>query len=227
MRPYSHTAIRKLIPNSPSDDLSSIYLVIIHDLGLQPYQPIWQDMQQFTLERTDKTSDEIWVLEHLPVYTLGLNGKAEHLLNPSDIPVIKTDRGGQVTYHGPGQLVVYTLFDLNHLKLEIRQLVTLLEQAMITALAHFDIIATAKPEAPGVYVDGKKIGSIGIRIKKNCSYHGISLNNNMDLTPFNHINTCGFKDLQVTQLADFGVNISTAELAETVINAITTSLHYE
>ena len=192
---------------------------------MQPYQPIWQDMQQFTLDRTENTNDEIWVLEHLPVYTLGLNGKAEHLLNPGDIPIIKADRGGQVTYHGPGQLVVYTLLDLKRLKLGIRQLVTLLEQAMITALAQFDIIATAKPEAPGVYVDGKKIGSIGIRIKKNCSYHGICLNNNMDLTPFNHINTCGFKDLQVTQLADFGVNISTAELAETIINAITTSLH--
>lgn len=199
--------------------------MIIHDLGLQAYQPVWQDMQQFTLERTENTSDEIWVLEHLPVYTLGLNGKTEHLLNPGDIPVIKTDRGGQVTYHGPGQLVVYTLFDLKRLKLGIRQLVTLLEQAMITALAQFDISAIAKPEAPGVYVEGKKIGSIGIRIKRNCSYHGISLNNNMDLTPFNHINTCGFKDLQVTQLADYGVNMSTADLAEPVINAISTSLH--
>lgn len=182
-------------------------------------------MQQFTLERTENTSDEIWVLEHLPVYTLGLSGKAEHLLNPGAIPVIKTDRGGQVTYHGPGQLVVYTLFDLKRLKLGIRQLVTLLEQAMIAALAQYGIPAIAKPEAPGVYVEGKKIGSIGIRIKRNCSYHGISLNNNMDLTPYNHINTCGFKDLQVTQLADFGIKLSTAELAEPVINAITTSLH--
>ena len=181
-------------------------------------------MQQFTQKRTDETNDEVWILEHLPVYTLGLNGKTEHLLNPGDIPVIQCDRGGQVTYHGPGQLVVYTLLDIKRLKLGIRQLVTLLEQAMITTLAQFDIAAVAKPEAPGVYVNDKKIGSIGIRIKNNASYHGISLNNNMDLSPFNHINTCGFKDLRVTQLADFGVNISTADLAIPVVNAINTSL---
>jgi len=199
--------------------------MIISNLGLQPYECILKDMQNFTQERTEESTDEIWVLEHLPVYTLGLNGKSEHLLNPGKIPVIKCDRGGQVTYHGPGQLVVYTLLDLDRLKLGIRQLVTLLEQAMITTLAQFDITSVAKPEAPGVYVNGKKIGSIGIRIKRNCSYHGISLNNNMDLTPFDHINTCGFKDLQVTQLADFGISISTADLAIPVVNAINSSLN--
>jgi lipoyl(octanoyl) transferase len=198
--------------------------VITHNLGLQPYEPILRDMQQFTQERTEETPDEIWVLEHLPVYTLGLNGKQEHLLNPGDIPVIKSDRGGQVTYHGPGQLVIYTLLDIKRLKLGIRQLVTLLEQSMVTALAQFGIIAITKPEAPGVYVDNKKIGSIGIRIKNNASYHGISLNNNMDLTPFDHINTCGFENLQVTQLADFGISISTTDLAIPVVNAINTSL---
>jgi lipoyl(octanoyl) transferase len=198
---------------------------IIRELGLQPYEPIWHEMQQFTQERTDQTPDEIWVLDHLPVYTLGLNGKTEHVLNPHDIPVIKSDRGGQVTYHGPGQLIVYTLLDLNRLKLGIRQLVTLLEQAMITALSQFDINAVAKPEAPGVYVNNKKIGSIGIRIKRNCCYHGISLNNSMDLTPFNHINTCGFKGLQVTQLADFGITVSTTELAIPVTNAINATLY--
>ncbi|MEQ1486687.1 lipoyl(octanoyl) transferase LipB [Methyloglobulus sp.] len=198
---------------------------IIRELGLQPYEAIWKDMQRFTQERTDETSDEIWVLEHLPVYTLGLNGKQEHLLNPGNIPVIQCDRGGQVTYHGPGQLIVYTLLDIKRLELGIRQLVTLLEQSMITALAQFGLTAVAKPEAPGVYVNGKKIGSIGIRIKKNCSYHGISLNNNLDLTPFDHINTCGFKDLQVTQLADFGISISTADLAIPVVNAINASLY--
>jgi len=182
-------------------------------------------MQQFTQERTEDTPDEIWVLEHLPVYTLGLNGKAEHLLNPGDIPVIHCDRGGQVTYHGPGQLVIYTLLDIKRLKLGIRQLVTLLEQAMITTLAQFDITAVAKPEAPGVYVNDKKIGSIGIRIKKNCSYHGISLNNNMDLTPFDPINTCGFRDLQVTQLADFGISVSTTELAIPVVQALNSALY--
>ncbi|MSS75630.1 MAG: lipoyl(octanoyl) transferase LipB [Methyloglobulus sp.] len=198
--------------------------VIIRELGLQPYETIWRDMQQFTQQRTEEAPDEIWILEHLPVYTLGLNGKSEHLLNPSDIPVIQSDRGGQVTYHGPGQLVIYTLLDIKRLKLGIRQLVTLLEQAMITTLAQFDITAIAKPEAPGVYVKDNKIGSIGIRIKNNASYHGISLNNNMDLTPFNHINTCGFKGLQVTQLVDLGVTVSTADLAILVVNAINTSL---
>jgi lipoyl(octanoyl) transferase len=197
---------------------------IIRELGLQPYQAIWRDMQQFTQERTEETPDEIWVLEHLPVYTLGLNGKQEHLLSPGDIPIIQCDRGGQITYHGPGQLVVYTLIDIKRLKLGIRQLVTLLEQSMVTALTQFGITAIAKPEAPGVYVNNKKIGSIGIRIKNNASYHGISLNNNMDLTPFDHINTCGFKGLQVTQLADFGITISTADLAIPVVNAINTSL---
>jgi len=199
--------------------------MIISNLGLQPYECILKDMQNFTQERTEESTDEIWVLEHLPVYTLGLNGKSEHLLNPGKTPVIKSDRGGQVTYHGPGQLVVYTLLDLDRLKLGIRQLVTLLEQAMITTLAQFDITSVAKPEAPGVYVNGKKIGSIGIRIKRNCSYHGISLNNNIDLKPFDHINTCGFKDLQVTQLADFGISISTADLAIPVVNAINSSLN--
>lgn len=198
---------------------------IIRELGVQPYEPIWQEMQQLTQERTDQTHDEIWVLEHLPVYTLGLNGKQEHLLNPGDIPVIQSDRGGQVTYHGPGQLIVYTLLDIKRRKLGIRQLVTLLEQSMVTALAQFGITAAANPQAPGVYVDGKKIGSIGIRIKNNASYHGISLNNNMDLTPFDHINTCGYRDLQVTQLADFGIDISTADLAIPVVNAINTSLY--
>lgn len=198
---------------------------IIRELGLQPYETIWKDMQQFTQERTDETSDEIWVLEHLPVYTLGLNGKQEHLLNPGNIPVIQCDRGGQVTYHGPGQLIVYTLLDIKRLEIGIRQLVTLLEQSMITALAQFGLTAVAKPEAPGVYVNGKKIGSIGIRIKRNCSYHGISLNNNMDLTPFDYINTCGFKDLQVTQLADFGISVSTADLAVPVVQAINLALY--
>jgi lipoyl(octanoyl) transferase len=198
--------------------------VIIRELGLLAYEAIWREMQQFTQERTEETPDEIWILEHLPVYTLGLNGKHEHLLNPGNIPIIQSDRGGQVTYHGPGQLVVYTLIDIKRLKLGIRQLVTLLEQSMVTALAEFGITAIAKPEAPGVYVDNKKIGSIGIRIKNNASYHGISLNNNMDLTPFDHINTCGFRDLQVTQLANFGVSVSTTELAIPVVQAINSAI---
>lgn len=198
---------------------------LIRNLGLQPYETVWLNMQNFTQARTETTPDEIWYLEHYPVYTLGLNGKLEHILNACNIPVVNSDRGGQATYHGPGQLVVYVLIDIKRLKLGVRQLVTLLEQAMITALAQLNIVAFAKPEAPGVYVNNKKIGSIGIRIKNNCSYHGISLNNHMDLSPFDHINTCGFQDLKVTQVADFGVNISTHNLASHVINAINASLY--
>lgn len=197
---------------------------IIRNLGLQPYEPIWQQMQQFTNERDENTADEIWLLQHQPVFTLGLNGKMEHLLNPGNIPIINTDRGGQVTYHGPGQVIAYTLLDLKRHNLGVRPLVTLLEQAMINTLAQFNINAIAKPEAPGVYVNNQKIGSIGIRIRRNCSYHGLSLNNNMDLEPFSRINTCGFTDLQVTQLADFGININTTELGMCVAQAINQAL---
>lgn len=182
-------------------------------------------MQRFTQERNENTNDEIWVLQHYPVYTLGQNGKEEHLLKPGNIPVIKTDRGGQVTYHGPGQMIVYPLIDIKRCAIGIRQLVTLLEEAMIFALSSLGIHSVAKPEAPGVYVGNKKIGSIGIRIKNHASYHGISLNNHMDLTPFTHINPCGFKDLQVTQLKDLGVTISTGELAGLVVDAIEQRLY--
>ena len=180
-------------------------------------------MQQFTQNRSHETPDEIWSVEHFPVYTLGLNGKREHLLNIGNIPVINSDRGGQVTYHGPGQLVIYTLLDIKRLKINIRELVTLLEFAMITTLAEYGIIAVSRADAPGVYVNDKKIGSIGLRIKKNCSYHGLSLNNDMDLRPFDHINTCGYSGLKVTQLADLGVSVSTKQLASSVIQAITTA----
>ena len=199
-------------------------MVVIRNLGLQDYDTIWQDMQRFTQERNADTADELWIVEHLPVYTLGLNGKREHLLNTGNIPVIYSDRGGQVTYHGPGQLVIYTLLDIKRLKINIRELVTLLEQAMISALAQHGIIAVSRADAPGVYVNDKKIGSIGLRIKKNCSYHGLSLNNDMDLRPFDHINTCGYSDLKVTQLSDLGVSISSNQLSSSVIQAITTTL---
>ena len=199
-------------------------MVVIRDLGLQDYETTWQAMQRFTHERNVDTPDELWSVEHFPVYTLGLNGKRGHLLNTRDIPVINSDRGGQVTYHGPGQLVIYTLLDIKRLKIHIRELVTLLELAMIKTLAEHSIIAVSRADAPGVYVNDKKIGSIGLRIKKNCSYHGLSLNNNMDLRPFDHINTCGYSDLKVTQLSDLGVTISSTQLASSVIQAITTAL---
>lgn len=197
-------------------------------LGLQDFESVWRNMQRFTEQRTVNTADEIWVVEHPPVYTLGLNGKLEHLLtNASPIPVVSCDRGGQITYHGPGQLIVYTLFDIARLGLGVRQLVSLLEQAMIDTLGVYGIAAVARREAPGVYVDHKKIGSIGIRIRKNCSYHGISLNNCMDLSPFNDINTCGYTDLEVTQLNDLNVCIGNDELANALVKAITKAHEHE
>jgi lipoyl(octanoyl) transferase len=198
--------------------------ITIRNLGVQPYESTWQDMQRFTQNRAADSADEIWVTEHPPVYTLGLNGKREHLLNTGAIAVIQSDRGGQVTYHGPGQLVVYTLIDIKRRNLGVRQLVTTLEQAMIFALAQHGISAVARADAPGVYVNGKKIGSIGLRVKRNCSYHGLSINNHMDLRPFDHINTCGYPGLEVTQLADLGVTVSNAELAIPVTQAIMTTL---
>jgi lipoyl(octanoyl) transferase len=198
--------------------------MIIRNLGLQDYTDTWKDMQRYTQQRTNNCPDQLWVVEHNPVYTLGLNGKREHLLNIGNIPVVQSDRGGQVTYHGLGQLVVYILFDIKRLQLNIRELVTLLESSMINTLAEYDILASARTDAPGVYVEGKKIGSIGLRIKKNCSYHGLSLNNNMNLQPFDHINTCGYSDLKVTQLSDLGINISTDELANSLVRTITTTL---
>ena len=186
---------------------------VIRRLGVQDYVKTWQDMQTFTSQRNTETADEIWVVEHPPVYTQGLNGKQQHLLNPENIPIVQTDRGGQVTYHGPGQLVIYTMINIERCNLGIRKLVSLLEQAMVTTLSQYGIDATAKPEAPGVYVFDKKIGSVGLRIKKGCSYHGLSLNNQMDLQPFTGINTCGYPDLEVTSLAEQGVLIENDELA--------------
>jgi len=199
-------------------------MLTIRNLGLQDYDITWQAMQRFTQERHTFANDELWIVEHPPVYTLGLNGKREHVLTIGNIPVINSDRGGQVTYHGPGQVIIYVLLDIKRLNLGVRQLVTLLEQAMIGVLFQYDIVAVAKLDAPGVYVNDKKIGSIGLRIKKNCSYHGLSLNNDMDLRPFDHINTCGYSDLKVTQLSDLGVTISTQQLASSVIQAITKAL---
>ena len=192
--------------------------------GHQDYQSCWQEMQDYTLARDENSADEIWIVEHPPVFTQGLNGKPEHLLQTSEIPVVNTDRGGQITYHAPGQLVVYILIDIKRRELGVRQLVTIIEQAMIAALAQYGLQAVAKAEAPGVYIQGKKIGSVGLRIKKGCSYHGLSLNNNMDLSPFSYINPCGYKGLQVTQLADLGVNIKTTELAIPVVNSIINAL---
>ncbi|MSR17460.1 MAG: lipoyl(octanoyl) transferase LipB [Methylococcaceae bacterium] len=195
--------------------------MIIQNLGIQPYEKVWREMQHFTETRTLETTDEIWLVEHLPVYTLGLNGKREHLLNTGKIPVIQTDRGGQVTYHGVGQVIVYVLFDLKRLNLNSQQIVAYLENAMIQTLVDYEISAVARADARGVYVENKKIGSIGLRIKKNGCYHGLSLNNNMDLTPFNFINPCGYVDLQMTQMVNFGVIIETNALAQKIVFNLT------
>ncbi len=187
-------------------------------LGRRDYCQTWQAMRDFTEQRNAQSADELWITEHPPVYTLGLNGKREHILDAGSIPVVVTDRGGQATYHGPGQLVLYVMLDLARRKIGIRELVTLLEQAMISSLAAYGIRAASRAEAPGVYVSGRKIGSVGLRIKKGCSYHGLSLNNQMQLQPFSGINPCGFPDLQVTSLAEQGVLVRNQELAVPIIH---------
>lgn len=176
----------------------------VRRLGVQPYAPIFQQMREFTLARTPDTADELWFLEHPPVFTQGQAGKAEHVLAAGNIPVVQSDRGGQVTYHGPGQLVVYVMLDLQRAGYGIRSLVTRLEQAMIDCLAGYGIAAAARADAPGVYVDNRKIGSLGLRVRKGCSYHGLSLNVAMDLAPFQRINPCGFRNLAMTQVAELG-----------------------
>ena len=176
----------------------------MRDLGLREYEPVWRQMQEFNRTRNEQTQDEIWFLEHRPVFTLGMNASAEHVLAAGDIPVINIDRGGQVTYHGPGQLVVYPLIDLKRIRLGVRGLVTVLEQSIIETLAGYDISAIARADAPGVYVADTKVASIGLRVKRNCSYHGLAFNVNMDLSPFQRINPCGFKGLEVTQLSALG-----------------------
>jgi len=185
----------------------------VQHLGCVGYESTWRDMQAFTASRTADTIDELWFLEHPPVYTLGRNGKREHLHDTGDIPVIPVDRGGQVTYHGPGQLVVYTLLDLTRRRLGVQSLVRLLEQAVIDLLADYGIPAHRRDKAPGVYVDDRKIAALGLRVKKGCAFHGLSLNVDMDLAPFTRINPCGFSDLQVTHMAALGIDISLDEAA--------------
>ncbi|MCP3870994.1 MAG: lipoyl(octanoyl) transferase LipB [Gammaproteobacteria bacterium] len=176
--------------------------VRVRHLGLQPYEPVWHQMQAFTNIRTPETPDEIWALEHQPVFTLGQAGKQEHVIAPGNIPVIQVDRGGQVTYHGPGQLVIYLLLDLRRLKTGIRPLVTMMEESIVDLLADYDIQGCARTDAPGVYVAGKKIASLGLRVRRGCSFHGLSLNVDMDLEPFRRINPCGYPGLEVTQLCE-------------------------
>jgi lipoyl(octanoyl) transferase len=190
---------------------------LVRHRGVVDYTRSWQEMQAFTEARTATTTDEVWLLEHPPVYTLGRNGKEEHLLDTGNIPVIRSDRGGQVTYHGPGQLVVYPLLDLKRRQLGVQSLVNRLEQAVIELLAEHSISAQRKNKAPGVYVDDRKIAALGLRVRKGCSFHGLSLNVNMDLSPFEHINPCGYQGLQVTQLADLGVDATPASVSAALL----------
>lgn len=191
--------------------------LIIRQLGQQPYLETFEKMQRFTEQRSDSSSDEIWLLEHPAVYTLGRNGKEEHILEKGNIPVIHVDRGGQVTYHGVGQLVVYLLLDIKRKQLGVRQLVTLIENAIIQLLREENIIAKNNPDAPGVYVEKEKIAALGLRISKGCSYHGLSLNVNMDLSPFQRINPCGYKGLGVTQCCDLGFQASVTQVGERLL----------
>jgi len=182
--------------------------LIIRDLGQVDYTSTWQRMQQFTDQRDDSTIDEIWLLEHPPVFTQGQAGKAEHLLFPGDIPVVQVDRGGQVTYHGPGQLVAYVLLNIKRRNLGVRQLVNLIEQSIIDTLAANQVNAYAKSDAPGVYVDEKKVASLGLRVRKGCTFHGLALNVDMDLSPFSRINPCGYAGMQMVQSKDLGGPVS-------------------
>ena len=178
--------------------------LLVRHLGLQPYAPCWAAMQSFTDKRDSNSRDELWLTEHPPVFTLGQAAKPEHLLNPGDIDIVQVDRGGQVTYHGPGQLMAYTLFDLRRLGLSARAMVSLLEQSLIELLASYSIAAYAKADAPGVYVAEAKIASLGLRIRRGCAFHGLALNVAMDLEPFLRINPCGYAGLQMTQLSALG-----------------------
>ena len=200
--------------------------LIIRDLGQQDYEPTWQAMQKFTAERNESTPDELWCLEHPPVFTMGLNGKKEHLLNIKNIPVIDIDRGGQVTYHGPGQLVIYTLIDLKRLNIGVKDLVNSIEQSIIQLLKQYGINAQGKENAPGVYVNNAKIAALGLRIKRNKSYHGLSLNIDMDLTPFEQINPCGYEGLAVTQLKDLKPTLNLSHIKTDLISHLSQLLGY-
>lgn len=177
---------------------------LVRDLGRQPYEPVWRAMQRFTDARDGGTHDELWLVEHEPVFTLGQAGKPEHLLMPGDIPVLHVDRGGQVTYHGPGQIVAYPLLDLRRLKLGVREYVERIEQAVIDTLADWNIGAARRAGAPGVYVNGAKVAALGIRVRRGCSFHGLAFNIAMDLEPFRRINPCGYAGLEVTAMRDLG-----------------------
>ena len=194
--------------------------LVVRRLGRQPYMPTLQAMRDFTDARSEETPDEFWLLEHEPVFTLGQAGKPEHVLAAGDIPVIRVERGGQVTYHGPGQIVGYPLIDVRRLGIGVRELVQRIEQAIIDTLEHWNIVAVRREGAPGVYVAGAKIGALGLRIRRGCSFHGLAFNVSMDLEPFRRINPCGFEGLQVTQVVDLGGPGSLAAVEDVLVEEL-------
>ncbi|ENJ5962317.1 lipoyl(octanoyl) transferase LipB [Vibrio parahaemolyticus] len=201
--------------------------LVVKRLGRQDYEPVWKAMHEFTDQRTEETPDEVWLVEHNPVFTQGQAGKAEHLINTGDIPVVQSDRGGQVTYHGPGQLVAYFLINLRRKKLGVRDLVTTIENLVINTLKAYNIDSATRPDAPGVYVDGKKICSLGLRIRKGCSFHGLALNVNMDLTPFLRINPCGYAGMEMVQVSQFNGPSDVETVEKQLIEELVTLLDYE
>ena len=198
--------------------------VAVKFLGRVDYEPTWRAMQAFTAARSEATPDELWVLEHPPVFTLGQAGKPEHLLQATDIPVVPIDRGGQITYHGPGQVVAYVLVDLRRRGYGIRELVARMEQAVIDLLAASNVEATRRVGAPGVYVDGAKIAALGLRVKHGCTYHGLALNVDMDLAPFAAINPCGYPGMQVTQCRNLGLQLTPAQAGRALATALQTAI---
>lgn len=208
---------REDIPRPPLDPVVSI-------LGLVPYEPTWHAMQQFTAQRTAATRDEIWLLQHPPTFTQGQASKPEHLLDAHGIPVVKIDRGGQITYHAPGQIVAYLLLDLRRWKINVRELVRLMEQAVIDVLAEYGITALGREDAPGVYVGETKIAALGLKIRNGCCYHGLSLNVDMDTMPFSYINPCGYQGLRVTQMRDFDASVQIIEIEQRLSQQLTALL---
>jgi len=219
--------LRNILKNSALNNT-----LIIRQLANMDYVQVWKAMQNFTDDRGETTADELWLVEHPAVFTQGQAGKEEHLLLPGDIPVVKVDRGGQVTYHGPGQQVLYFMINLRRRKIGVRQLVTLIENGIVNTLKDYGINAAAKPDAPGVYVDDKKIASLGLRVRKGCSFHGLALNVNMDLEPFLRINPCGYAGLEMIQTSDISSLNSVEEAGKALIKHFitlfdATDVHYE
>ena len=199
---------------------------IIKHYGTSPYQTTWEAMSAFTNNRTKDTLDEFWIVEHPSVYTQGQAGKAEHILQETQIPIVQTDRGGQITYHGPGQLIIYTLIDIKRHAMSIRQLVSLLENSVIDLLNDYAITASANPKAPGVYVDGAKICALGLRVRKGCAFHGLALNVAMDLSPFEAINPCGYPGMRVTQMSNFDPKIDINQISAQLMRHLMRHLGY-